>query len=82
MELWEDQWAFLSSVARMSPTAVSKLSTALRPVIRVRLAAMLSIERAGLPPPVVAALEHLGSISNPDFYETQRLRFSALSAPA
>jgi superfamily II DNA or RNA helicase len=103
MEPWEDQWAFLSSVARMSPTAVSKLSTALRPVdagptlspaelarqggppppplIRARLAAMLSIERAGLPPSLVATLKHLGSISNPDFYEKQRLRFSTWNTP-
>ena len=35
------------------------------PVIRARLGAELSIERSGLPPAVVAALKHLGSIANP-----------------
>jgi hypothetical protein len=37
--------------------------------IRARLGAMLSIARAGLPPSVVAALKHLGSIANPEFDE-------------
>ncbi len=87
MAPWPDQWAFLSSVARMAPDAVTALAESLRPVdvgpalslaelakaggppppkvIRARLGAMLSIERAGLPPALVAALKHLGSISNP-----------------
>ena len=42
---------------------------------------MLSIERAGLPPAVVAALKHLGSIANPEFYEKQRMRFSTWNTP-
>jgi len=89
MEPWPDQWAFLSSIARMSPAAVTGLAATLRPidagptlslaefarqggppppaVIQARLGAMLSIERAGLPPAVVAALKHLGSITNPEF---------------
>lgn len=50
-------------------------------VIRARLGAMLSIERAGLPPPVVAAVKHLGSISNPEFFEKQRMRFSTWDTP-
>ncbi len=103
MEPWPDQWAFLSSVARMSPAAVTELSASLRPidagptlsladlarqggpppppVIRARLGAMLSIERAGLPPAAVAALKHLGSIPNPEFYEKQRMRFSTWNTP-
>lgn len=98
MEPWPDQWAFLSSVARMTPDAVVALAETLRPVdagpmlslaelaqaggpppppvVRARLGAELSIERAGLPPAVVAALKHLGSIANPEFYEKQRMRFS------
>ncbi|CAN5768018.1 DEAD/DEAH box helicase [soil metagenome] len=32
MEPWPDQWAFLSSVARLSPPAVQTLADALRPV--------------------------------------------------
>jgi superfamily II DNA or RNA helicase len=103
MEPWPDQWAFLSSVARVASGAVDSLVESLRPaeagpamsltdlarrggpppppVIRARLAAMLSIERAGLPPAVVAALKHLGSIANPEFFEKQRLRFSTWNTP-
>jgi superfamily II DNA or RNA helicase len=50
-------------------------------VIRSQLAGRLSIERAGLPPAVVAALKHFGSIANPDFYEKQRMRFSTWDTP-
>jgi superfamily II DNA or RNA helicase len=51
------------------------------PVIRARLGSMLSFERAGLPSPVLAALKHLGSIANPEFYEKQRMRFSTWKTP-
>lgn len=100
---WPDQWAFLSSVARLNPDAVKSLAETLRPVdtgptlslaelakadgpppppvVRARLGAELSIERAGLPPAVVAALKHLGSIANPEFYEKQRMRFSTWATP-
>jgi superfamily II DNA or RNA helicase len=103
MKPWPDQWTFLSSMARMTPDAVSSLAEALRPVdagpalsfaelaqaggppppevIRVRLGATLSIERACLPPAVVAALKHLSSIANPEFYEKQRMRFSTWNTP-
>ena len=50
-------------------------------VIRARLGAKLAIERSGLPPAVVAALKHLGSIHNPAFYEKQRMRFSTWDTP-
>ena len=32
MSPWPDQWAFLSSVARMTPEAVTSLAASLRPV--------------------------------------------------
>ncbi|HUP68449.1 MAG TPA: DEAD/DEAH box helicase family protein [Acidimicrobiales bacterium] len=50
-------------------------------MIRARLGAMLSIERAGLPPAAITALKHLGSIPNPEFYEKQRMRFSTWNTP-
>jgi len=100
---WPDQWAFLSSTARLAPDAVTALAESLRPVdagpalsfadlakadgpaapatIRARLGATLSIARAGLPPSVIAALKHLGSIANPEFYEKQRMRFSTWNTP-
>jgi hypothetical protein len=103
MEPWPDQWAFLSSVARLTPEAAAALADSLRPVdagpaltfadparaggppppelIRARLGARLSIERSGIPPAIVAALKHLGSIHNPAFYEKQRLRFSTWDTP-
>jgi superfamily II DNA or RNA helicase len=51
------------------------------PVIRARLGATLAIERSGLPPALVAGLKHFGSISNPVFYEKQRMRFSTWDTP-
>jgi superfamily II DNA or RNA helicase len=50
-------------------------------VVRAQLGARLSIERSGLPPALVAALKHLSSISNPEFYEKQRMRFSTWDTP-
>ena len=49
------------------------------PMIRAELAATLSIERAGLPPPF-GARRHV-VIHNPAFYEKQRLRFSTWDTP-
>jgi superfamily II DNA or RNA helicase len=49
--------------------------------IPARRAAMLVVERIGLPPPLVASLKHLASLHNPDFYEKQRLRFSTWRTP-
>ena len=103
MEPWPDQWAFLSSIARLAPDAAIVLAESLRPVdagpkltladlaraggpppppiIRAQLGAVLSIERSGLPPALVAALKHFASIHNPEFYEKQRLRFSTWDIP-
>ena len=44
-------------------------------------AAMLEIERTGLPPALLAALKHLASLHNPAFYEKERLRFSTWDTP-
>jgi hypothetical protein len=38
-------------------------------------AAMLTLNRIGLPPALLAALKHLASLPNPDFYEKERNRF-------
>lgn len=100
---YPDQWAFLSSVARLAPEAVSDLVATLRPaeagpavslaelarrggpppppVVRGQIAGRLSIERAGLPPALIAGLKHLGSVANPEFYEKQRMRFSTWKTP-
>ena len=42
---------------------------------------MLSIDRVGLPPALLAALKHLASLHNPAFYEKERLRLSTWKTP-
>lgn len=51
------------------------------PVVRGQLAGRLAIARAGLPPAVLAALKHLGSVDNPEFFEKERMRFSTWNTP-
>jgi superfamily II DNA or RNA helicase len=43
--------------------------------------AMLSIDRIGLPPALLAALKHLASLHNPAYYEKERLRLSTWKTP-
>jgi superfamily II DNA or RNA helicase len=100
-----DQWAFLSSMPRLSPDAVESLRVALRPaavgpeerrhsrgsrrrdagsppaVIRGVRGAMLGVERAGLPPWLVADLKHLASVHNPEFYRRERQRLPTWNVP-
>lgn len=101
---WPDQWAFLSSVSRLSAEAAHAVADAVGGLdlgpdtagwgryrttpgpppperVRAQLGGQLSIERAGLPPALVAALKHLASLQNPVFYEKQRMRFSTWSTP-
>jgi superfamily II DNA or RNA helicase len=100
----EDQWAYLSTIKRVSRAEVeSILETAPRvgagpeertfqrprEVVPVTMpevvvgvaAAMLEIERSGLPPALLAGLKHLASLHNPAFYEKERLRFSTWDTP-
>lgn len=42
---------------------------------------MLAIDRIGVPPALLSALKHLGSLHNPDFYEKERLRLSTWNTP-
>jgi superfamily II DNA or RNA helicase len=51
------------------------------PSIRASAAAMLSIDRIGLPPSLVAALKHVASLHNPEFYEKERNRFWTGNTP-
>ena len=43
--------------------------------------AMLAIDRIGVPPAILAALKHLASLHNPEFYEKEKLRFSTWNTP-
>lgn len=49
--------------------------------IRGVIGAMLSIEKSGVPPWLLAQLKHLASLHNPQFYERQRLRLSTFRTP-
>jgi superfamily II DNA or RNA helicase len=51
------------------------------PTITARAGAMLSIDRIGVPPALLAALKHLASLHNPEFYEKEKLRFSTWNTP-
>lgn len=49
--------------------------------IRGVIGAMLSVEKSGVPPWLLAQLKHLASLHNPQFYERQRLRLSTFRTP-
>ncbi|MEU2915890.1 DEAD/DEAH box helicase family protein [Streptomyces massasporeus] len=50
-------------------------------VVKARLGAMLAIATQGLPAPLLAALKHLASLHNPDFYKKQKMRYSTFGTP-
>jgi hypothetical protein len=100
MEPHEDQWAYLSSLGRMSPAEVSRVarrvggvtvgakidkissavSTRIRatapPIVHARLSSGVRLESGELTPALHATLKHAASMTNPLFYERQRLRMS------
>ncbi len=45
------------------------------------LRAMLSVDKAGIPPSLLSSIKHLASLHNPMFYERQRLRLSTYKTP-
>lgn len=49
--------------------------------VPARLAAVLAISTAGLPPQLLAALKHAASFHNPEFYRKQNQRFSTWNTP-
>ncbi|MGH9250753.1 MAG: TOTE conflict system archaeo-eukaryotic primase domain-containing protein, partial [Acidimicrobiales bacterium] len=49
--------------------------------IRALAGAMLSVDRIGIPPALLAALKHLASLHNPEFHEKEKLRFSTWNTP-
>ena len=100
---WPDQFAFLSSLDRMTAAQVRQTVADLRPVavgpdtrlfgsslrpepappavIEARLAGMLAVRRAGLPPGLHATLKHLAVLHNPEFHRNERLRLSNHATP-
>ena len=49
--------------------------------IAAEAGAMLSIDRIGMPPALLAALKHVASLHNPAYYEKERLRLSTWKTP-
>ena len=102
---YDDQWAFLSGLQRLSGQAAKELADGLgelaagpdaatfrhptnetsapAPPARIvaRAGAMLAVDRIGMPPAMLAALKHLASLHNPEFYEKEKLRFSTWNTP-
>jgi superfamily II DNA or RNA helicase len=56
-------------------------ATPLPETIRAVAGAVLAIDRIGTPPALLAALKHLASVHNPEFYEKERMRFSTWNTP-
>lgn len=51
------------------------------PRINCTLGAMLSVEKSGLPPWLLAEIKHLAALHNPLFYQLQKLRLSTYRTP-
>lgn len=62
-----------SGATRMRPPAPA--------VIRARLGAGISLERAGLPPALLGSLKHAASLHNPEFYKREKRRLSTYGVP-
>lgn len=105
LEPHDDQWAYLSSLGRMTPAEVQKAARRASPVItgaavnkvsapastrvrimppsivHARIGSAVRLEISELQPALLATLKHAASMSNPLFYERQRLRMSTWSVP-
>lgn len=105
MEPHDDQWAYLSSLGRMSPAEVNRVvrragevtvgagidkigaavSTRIRvtapPIVHLRLKSGIRLESSELTPELHATLKHAASMTNPLYYERQRLRKSTWDTP-
>ena len=62
-----------SRATRMQPLAPA--------VIRARLGAGVSLDRAGLPPALLGSLKHAASLHNPEFYKREKRRLSTYGVP-
>lgn len=117
---YDDQWAYLSSLPRLSAVTVFKIAdeaersgrvldvrmpvddehadepwkmspsrrsaprridTAIPQNIRIVIADQIYIDRAGLPPPLIAQLIRLAAFQNPEFYRAQAMRMPTFGKP-
>lgn len=105
LEPYADQWAFLSTLDRLSPgdadriarqaklattgadvaamsrSAATRVHPALPPVVHAEAGAGLSLDAAQLTPAAMATFKHAAAMTNPKFYELQRLRKSTWDTP-
>ncbi|OKI46426.1 DEAD/DEAH box helicase [Micromonospora sp. CB01531] len=105
LEPYADQWAFLSTLDRLSPadaervarqakgattgadvatmsrSAATRVHPALPPVVHAEAGAGLSLDTAQLTPAALATFKHAAAMTNPKFYELQRLRKSTWDTP-
>jgi hypothetical protein len=61
LEPWPDQWAFLSSVARLAPDAAAALADSLRPIDAGPKLDLADLAKAGGPPPPPVIRARLGA---------------------
>jgi superfamily II DNA or RNA helicase len=105
LEPYEDQWAYLSTLDRLSPgdadriarqsarattgadvatmrrSDATRVHPALPPVIHAEVGAGLSVDTGQLTPAALATFKHAAAMTNPKFYELQRLRKSTWDTP-
>lgn len=84
LEPYADQWAYLSSLDRLTPSAAK---SHLHNLPAVRLGK--EVRRLGLPrsskivprPAMISTIKHAASMANPEFYDRQRQRRSTWNIP-
>jgi hypothetical protein len=105
LEPYEDQWAFLSTLDRLSPgdaervarqakravvgtdiatmsrSDATRVQPALPAVVHAEAGAGLSLYSSELTAAALATFKHAASMTNPKFYELQRLRKSTWDTP-
>lgn len=93
---YEDQWAFLSGLARISAPQLSELlrqnaghmsfaasatESASCPALEIEHGNMVRIRREGVPSGVLAQIRQLAAFHNPEFYKRQSMRLSVYKTP-
>ncbi|MGL3211515.1 hypothetical protein [Bradyrhizobium sp. BR 1433] len=69
---------------KMSPSrrsAPRRIDAAIPQSIRIVIADQIYIDRAGLPPPLIAQLIRLAAFQNPEFYRAQAMRMPTFGKP-
>jgi len=70
-----------AGVDRIGTAVSTRIRVAAPPILHARLTAGIRVESGDLTPALHATLKHAASMSNPIFYERQRLRMSTWDTP-